>query len=256
MERRRDFLGAFRRARRSPARCRSAAPRGRRAPRPARRRLDRDPAARRRRRAQRRRALCARQAYYAGAPDDRDRRGRASRRRRAGARRPFRPASGAGGLLPLWQREQLAFIHAAGSPDPNRSHFDAQRYIENGTPGSSTTADGWMNRLLRRCPARAARPTRSASARPCRASSRGPAPVANLPLGARRRPADCRSTGREVAGAFDQLYAATTRSARPIAKAAGARRADRRSGDASRAAPMPARRRRAALPHGRRGSPV
>src|SRR5258708_8293097 len=55
-------------------------------------------------------------------------------------------------LMPLWQAGQLAFIHAAGSPDPTRSHFDAQLFIENGTPGRRVTADGWMNRLLAALP--------------------------------------------------------------------------------------------------------
>src|SRR6266852_5787106 len=48
-------------------------------------------------------------------------------------------------LMPLWKERSLAFIHAAGSPDPTRSHFDAQLYIESGTPGQSTTRDGWMH---------------------------------------------------------------------------------------------------------------
>ena len=56
------------------------------------------------------------------------------------------------GLMPLWRQGTLAFVHAAGSPDPNRSHFEAQRYIESGTPGRQTTADGWMNRLLQALP--------------------------------------------------------------------------------------------------------
>ena len=56
------------------------------------------------------------------------------------------------GLMPLWQAKQLAFIHASGSPDPTRSHFDAQLFIENGTPGKRTTDDGWMNRLLAALP--------------------------------------------------------------------------------------------------------
>ena len=51
-------------------------------------------------------------------------------------------------LMPLWTERRLAFVHAAGSPDPTRSHFDAQLYLENGTPGQDTTRDGWMNRLL------------------------------------------------------------------------------------------------------------
>ena len=55
-------------------------------------------------------------------------------------------------LLPLWEHQQLAFVHACGSPDPTRSHFDAQDYMESGTPGAKTTADGWMNRLLGQLP--------------------------------------------------------------------------------------------------------
>lgn len=51
-------------------------------------------------------------------------------------------------LMPLWQQKSLAFVHASGSSDPNRSHFDAQDYMESGTPGIKSTPDGWMNRLL------------------------------------------------------------------------------------------------------------
>jgi uncharacterized protein (DUF1501 family) len=51
-------------------------------------------------------------------------------------------------IFPLWKQGSLAFIHAAGSPDDSRSHFDAQYYMESGTPGTKKTADGWMNRLL------------------------------------------------------------------------------------------------------------
>jgi uncharacterized protein (DUF1501 family) len=51
-------------------------------------------------------------------------------------------------LLPLWQQKSLAFVHACGSNDETRSHFDAQDYLESGTPGVKTTRDGWMNRLM------------------------------------------------------------------------------------------------------------
>ena len=47
----------------------------------------------------------------------------------------------------LWDRGQLAIVHAAGSPDGNRSHFEAQDAMESGTPGR-TTEDGWLNRTL------------------------------------------------------------------------------------------------------------
>jgi uncharacterized protein (DUF1501 family) len=50
-------------------------------------------------------------------------------------------------LMPLWQNGTLAFIHAAGSPDATRSHFDGQDNIESGTPGNNATQDGWLNRL-------------------------------------------------------------------------------------------------------------
>ncbi len=53
---------------------------------------------------------------------------------------------------PLWQQRQLAIVHAAGSPDPNRSHFDAQDFMESGTPGIKSTDDGWLNRALRNLP--------------------------------------------------------------------------------------------------------
>lgn len=49
---------------------------------------------------------------------------------------------------PIYDTKELAIIHAAGSPDSTRSHFDAQDYMEIGTPGIKTTADGWLNRYL------------------------------------------------------------------------------------------------------------
>jgi uncharacterized protein (DUF1501 family) len=52
-------------------------------------------------------------------------------------------------LLPLWQQGVLAVIPAAGSPDPTRSHFDAQHQWEIGQPGHSGAAEGWLNTLAR-----------------------------------------------------------------------------------------------------------
>jgi len=52
-------------------------------------------------------------------------------------------------LKPLWDRGHLAIVHAAGSPDESRSHFDAQDFMESGTPGVKATPDGWLNRALR-----------------------------------------------------------------------------------------------------------
>ncbi len=49
---------------------------------------------------------------------------------------------------PLYDQGQLAIVHACGSPDMSRSHFDAQDYMESGTPGVKSTEDGWLNRAL------------------------------------------------------------------------------------------------------------
>lgn len=108
-------------------------------------------------------------------------------------------------LMPYWQAKTLAFIHASGSPDPSRSHFDAQAYMETGTPGQSTTADGWMNRLLA-CLPEPHSPTAalSLSATLPRIFF-GPEPVANLPLG--RKAVHPMPLDRpRIAAAFADLY--------------------------------------------------
>jgi uncharacterized protein (DUF1501 family) len=51
-------------------------------------------------------------------------------------------------LKPLWESGNMAIVHACGSHDDTRSHFDAQDYMESGTPGVKSTPDGWMNRYL------------------------------------------------------------------------------------------------------------
>jgi uncharacterized protein (DUF1501 family) len=51
-------------------------------------------------------------------------------------------------LKPLWDSKRLAIVHASGSPDNTRSHFDAQDYMESATPGVKSTNDGWLNRYL------------------------------------------------------------------------------------------------------------
>jgi uncharacterized protein (DUF1501 family) len=53
---------------------------------------------------------------------------------------------------PLWRLRHLAIIHAAGSPNPTRSHFAAQDFMESGTPGVRATEDGWLNRALNSSP--------------------------------------------------------------------------------------------------------
>jgi uncharacterized protein (DUF1501 family) len=53
-----------------------------------------------------------------------------------------------GSLKPIYDEGHLAIVHAAGSPDSTRSHFDAQDYMEAGAPGNKGVNDGWLNRFL------------------------------------------------------------------------------------------------------------
>jgi uncharacterized protein (DUF1501 family) len=62
---------------------------------------------------------------------------------------------------PIWDAKRLAIVHAAGSPDNTRSHFDAQDYMESGTPGMKSTDDGWLNRYLQARPDKQASPFRA-----------------------------------------------------------------------------------------------
>jgi uncharacterized protein (DUF1501 family) len=55
-------------------------------------------------------------------------------------------------LLPLWKNNSLSFVLNTGSPDPTRSHFDAQDYMESGCPGKKSASTGWLNRLLAQLP--------------------------------------------------------------------------------------------------------
>jgi uncharacterized protein (DUF1501 family) len=68
-------------------------------------------------------------------------------------------------LAPLWKTRALAIVHACGSPDRTRSHFDAQDYMESGTPGVKSTSDGWLARAIG---------TRPAPSSPFRAVALGP----------------------------------------------------------------------------------
>src|SRR6185312_13050745 len=69
-------------------------------------------------------------------------------------------------LKPLWDSHQLAIVHASGSPDGTRSHFDAQDYMETATPGVKSTADGWLNRYLHAREHQAATPFRAVAVAP------------------------------------------------------------------------------------------
>jgi len=116
-------------------------------------------------------------------------------------------------LMPLWQSGKLAFVHASGSPDPTRSHFDAQDYMESGTPGRKGTPDGWLNRLLGAAPAAVApAPAHASVTRGISVGATlpriwaGPNPVANIANGARAtKPTQLDRP--QVSKAFDALYA-------------------------------------------------
>src|SRR4029077_6230148 len=69
-------------------------------------------------------------------------------------------------LEPLFRKDQLAIVHAAGSPDPTRSHFDAQEFLESGTPGIKATENGWLNRAIETVPEENASPFRAVAMGP------------------------------------------------------------------------------------------
>jgi len=69
-------------------------------------------------------------------------------------------------LEALFRKDQLAIVHAAGSPDPTRSHFDAQDFMESGTPGVKATEDGWLNRAMEAVPEENASPFRAVAMGP------------------------------------------------------------------------------------------
>ncbi|HVN64003.1 MAG TPA: DUF1501 domain-containing protein [Candidatus Binataceae bacterium] len=111
-------------------------------------------------------------------------------------------------LAPLegqWHDGTLAFVHACGSPDPTRSHFDAQDFMESGTPGVKSTTDGWLNRTLAAMPgAHAPTEALSLGATVPRILS-GKEPVANMPIGrGAAQPMPMDRPGIEKV--FDRLY--------------------------------------------------
>jgi uncharacterized protein (DUF1501 family) len=55
-------------------------------------------------------------------------------------------------LKQIYDEGHLAIVHAVGSPDTTRSHFDAQDYMESGAPGNKSVNDGWLNRYLQASP--------------------------------------------------------------------------------------------------------
>jgi uncharacterized protein (DUF1501 family) len=111
---------------------------------------------------------------------------------------------------PLYAEGSLAIVHAVGSPDNTRSHFDAQDYMESATPGRKSTADGWLNRYMQARKDPKASPFRAVafSANMPR-SLMGQSPAVAMTniadFGVRGEPA-----GGQVAQGFEALYGQNT----------------------------------------------
>ena len=114
-------------------------------------------------------------------------------------------------LEPLFHKNQLAIVHAAGSPDPTRSHFDAQDFMESGTPGLKATEDGWLNRAIGSIREEEASPFRAVAMGPnLPRMLRGSAPAIALPdVKQFKVMAQNPGAGKIAEGGFEAMYAQT-----------------------------------------------
>src|SRR6266851_6343104 len=112
---------------------------------------------------------------------------------------------------PLWNQRHLAIVHAAGSPDPTRSHFDAQDFMESGTPGLKATEDGWLNRAMKAAPEENASPFRAVAMGPnLPRMLHGSASAIALPdLRQFKVMPQSPATAAAVQGGFEAMYAQT-----------------------------------------------
>jgi len=110
-------------------------------------------------------------------------------------------------LLPIFRNGQLAIVHAVGSPDPTRSHFDAQDFMESGTPGVKATDDGWLNRALQSMPEPKSSPFRAVAFGPYLPRTlQGKAPAVAIPDLKQFKMYGPQQT---VEGGFEAMYAQT-----------------------------------------------
>ena len=110
-------------------------------------------------------------------------------------------------LVPLFRKGQLAVVHAVGSPDPTRSHFDAQDFMESGTPGVKATEDGWLNRALQSLPEEQASPFRAVALGPYLPRSlQGSAPAVAIP---ELKQFKMYGPPQTTEGGFEAMYAQT-----------------------------------------------
>ncbi len=113
-------------------------------------------------------------------------------------------------LEPLFHDRQLAIVHAAGSPDNTRSHFDAQDYMESGTPGVKSTEDGWLNRYLQKAKDEKATAFRAvAMGQQMPRALKGPAPALAIPDIRQFQVMAPAQLSGAVEGGFEALYAQT-----------------------------------------------
>jgi len=61
---------------------------------------------------------------------------------------PYLAQSNWGNWGELYQEGMLGIVHAMHMMDPTRSHFDAQDFMERGTPGTKNLNSGWLGRHL------------------------------------------------------------------------------------------------------------
>jgi uncharacterized protein (DUF1501 family) len=110
-------------------------------------------------------------------------------------------------LQPLFQKGQLAIVQAVGSPDPTRSHFDAQDFMESGTPGLKSTDNGWLNRALQAMPEEKASPFRAVAFGPYLPRTlQGTAPAVAI---ADLKQFKMNGPQQTVEGGFEAMYAQT-----------------------------------------------
>lgn len=110
-------------------------------------------------------------------------------------------------LLPIYQRRELAIVQAVGSPDPTRSHFDAQDFMESGTPGRKSTEDGWLNRAIQAVPEEQPSPFRAVAFGPYLPRTlQGTAPAVAIPDLKQFKMFGPQQT---VEGGFEAMYAQT-----------------------------------------------
>ena len=110
-------------------------------------------------------------------------------------------------LRTLFQNGQLAIVQAAGSPDPTRSHFDAQDFMESGTPGVKATDDGWLNRAMQSMPEESRSPFRAVAFGPYLPRTlAGSAPAVAIPDLKQFKMYGPQQT---VEGGFEAMYAQT-----------------------------------------------